>query len=58
MVVAWILKFSSCVVTCTVFCIGIRQVGTTIICGEMLGTPTQCHTIVKYNDVGQKTRLN
>jgi len=25
---------------------------------EMLGTPTQCHTLVIYDDTGQKTRLN
>jgi len=30
----------------------------TIISGEMLGTPTQCHTFVIYDDTGQKTRLN
>jgi len=30
----------------------------TIISGEMLGTPTQCHTVVIYDDTGQKTRLN
>jgi len=30
----------------------------TIISGEMLGTPTQCHTFVIYDDSGQKTRLN
>jgi len=27
-----------------------------IISGEMLGTPTQCHTFVLYDDTGQKTR--
>ena len=30
----------------------------TIISGEMLGTSTQCHTFVIYDDSGQKTRLN
>jgi len=30
----------------------------TIISGEMLDTPTQCHTFVIYDDTGQKTRLN
>ena len=30
----------------------------TIISGEMLGTPTQCHTCVIHDDSGQKTRLN
>jgi len=40
----------------TVFCIG-RNIET-IISGEMLGTPTQCHTFVIYDDTGQKTRLN
>jgi len=30
----------------------------TIISGEMLSTPTQCHTIVIYGDTCQKTRLN
>jgi len=29
----------------------------TIIIGEMLGTPTQCHTFVIYDDTGQKTGL-
>jgi len=29
-----------------------------IISGEMLGTPTQCHTFALYDDIGQKTRLN
>jgi len=29
----------------------------TIICGEMLGTPTQCYTFVLQDDTGQKTRL-
>jgi len=39
----------------TVFCTGHNF--ETIISGEMLGTPTQCHTFVMYNDTGQKTRL-
>jgi len=26
--------------------------------GELLGTPTQCHTFVLYDDIGQKTRLS
>jgi len=39
----------------TVFCIGHNF--ETIISGEMLGTPTQCHTFVIYDDTGQKTRL-
>jgi len=30
----------------------------TIISGEMLGTLTQRHTLVLYDDIGQKTRLN
>jgi len=30
----------------------------TIISGEMIGTPTQCHTFVIYDDTAQKTRLN
>jgi len=29
----------------------------TIISGETLGTPTQCHTFVIYHDTGQETRL-
>jgi len=40
----------------TVFCIGHNFEIT--ISGEMLGTPTQCHTFVIYDDTGQKTRLN
>jgi len=39
-----------------VFCMG-RNVET-IISGEFLGIPTQCHTFVLYGDTGQKTRLN
>jgi len=39
-----------------VFCIGHNF--ETIISGEMLGTPTQCHTFVMYDDTGQKTHLN
>jgi len=39
----------------TVFCIGHNF--ESIISGEMIGTPTQCHTFVIYNDTGQKTRL-
>jgi len=30
----------------------------TVISGEMLGTPTQCHTFVINDGTGQKTRLN
>jgi len=30
----------------------------TIISSGMLGTPTQCHTFVLYDDTGQKTCLN
>jgi len=30
----------------------------TIIIGEILGTPTQCHTFVIKDDTGQKTRLD
>jgi len=40
----------------TVFCIGHNF--KTITNGEILGTPTQCHTFVLYDDIGQKTRLN
>jgi len=40
-----------CLLLPTVFCTG--QNFETIICGEMLGTPTQCHTFVKYDDTGQ-----
>jgi len=40
----------------TVFCIGHNF--ETIISGEMLGAPTQCHTFVIYDDAGEKTRLN
>jgi len=39
----------------TAFCIGHNF--ETIISGEMLGTPTQCHTFVIYDDAGQKTHL-
>ena len=38
----------------TVFCIGHNF--EIIIGGEMLGTPTQCHTIMICDDTGQKTR--
>jgi len=38
------------------FCIGRNF--ETIISGEMLGTPTHCHTCVIYDYTGQKTRLN
>jgi len=37
-------------------CIGTNS--ETITSGEMLDTPTQCHTFVIYDDAGQKTRLN
>jgi len=30
----------------------------TTISGEMLGTPTQCPTVVIYDDAGQKKSLN
>ena len=40
----------------TVFCIGHNF--ETIISGEKLGTPNQCHTFAIYEDTGQKTRLN
>jgi len=40
----------------SVFCIGHNF--ETIISGEMVGTPTQCHTFVIYDDHGQKTRLS
>jgi len=39
----------------TVPCIGHNF--ETIVSGEMLGTPTQCHTFVIYDDTGQKARL-
>ena len=39
-----------------VFCIGHNF--ETIISGEMLGIPTQCHSFVIYDDTGQKTHLN
>ena len=39
----------------TAFCMGHNF--ETIISGEMLGTPTQCHTFVIYDDAGQKTHL-
>jgi len=39
-----------------VFCMGHNF--ETIISSGMLGTPTQCHTFVLYDDTGQKTRLN
>jgi len=39
-----------------VFCMGHNF--ETIISGEMLETPTQCHTFVLYDDTGQKTCLN
>jgi len=39
----------------TVFCTGHNF--ETIISGVMLGTPTQCHTFVIYDDTDQKTRL-
>jgi len=41
--------------------LGIFSIGhnfETIISGEMLGNPTQCHTLGIYDDSGQKTRLN
>jgi len=40
----------------TVCCIGHNF--EIIISGEMLGTPTQCHAFVIYDDTGQKTRFN
>ena len=39
----------------TVFCMG--HTFETIISGEMLGTLTQCHTFVIYDDTDQKIRL-
>ena len=42
--------------TVGLFCIGCNF--EIIISGKMLGTPTQCHTLVIYDDSGQKTRLN
>jgi len=38
------------------FCIGHNF--ETIISGEMLGTLTQRHTFVIYDDTGQRTRFN
>jgi len=49
-------KFPNCIVTYTLFCIGHNF--EIIIRGEMLGTPTQCHTFVIYDDTGQKTHLD
>jgi len=40
----------------TVFCIG--HDFETIISGEMLGTPTYCHSFVIYDNTGQKIRFN
>jgi len=40
----------------TVFCIGHNF--QTIITSEMLGSPTQCHTFVTYDDTSQKTLFN
>jgi len=36
----------------------LAQTSKTFNSGEILGTPTQCHTFVIYYDAGQKTRLN
>ena len=42
--------------TVGLFCIGNNF--ETTISGEMLSIPTQCHTLMIYDDIGQKTRLN
>ena len=64
---AWLPKSPNCNVNvtlahyCTLFCIGNNWrhyfYSKTIINGEMLGTPTQCHTVlVICDDVGQNSR--
>jgi len=42
--------------TVGLFCIGNNF--ETTISGEMLGTPSQCHTLVIYDDTGKNIRLN
>jgi len=57
MVTARIHKFPNCIVTYTLYFAQARA-SETIIGREMLGTPTQCHTFVSYDDAGLKTSLN
>jgi len=57
MVTAWNHKFPNCIVTYTLY-FAQAPASETIISREMLGTPTQCHTFVLYDDAGQKTSLN
>jgi len=57
MVTAWNHKFPNCIATYTLY-FAQAPASETINSGEMLGTPTQCHTFVTYDDAVQKTRLN
>jgi len=54
---AWIPKFPNCNVTHKLY-FASALTSETILCGEMLGTPTHCHAFVIYDDTGQKTCLN